>query len=721
MFLGIIAVFASVATYVFLTGTFGAPVISLEARIGLLLFDVAVLSALVALIGARLARLISARRRGAAGSRLQARLVMLFSVIAVLPAVAVLVTSLWILNFQVDATFSSTVRSALSRSLTVAEAYLEEHKKSIRADALAMAADMNVLPMRALTDPNVLAEFLTAQSDVRTLSEAMIVDRHGQVIARSEFTFTQGALAVSPFLLQRGWTGDALVITGERDDRVRAVIKLSDLVGGFLVVGRFVDPTVLGHIQQTRASVTSYEELADQRQRFEITFAMIHGLVVLIFILVAILAGMAVAARIGGPIAKLISAADKVRGGDLDARVPDPGGADELSSLSRAFNRMTRQLQTQQKDLLEANQQLDERRRFTEAVLGGVSAGVIGLDADGRINLPNRVASELLGIDLDSLVGRQLARAVPEMKGLVTEARRKPERVLERQIDLRREGRTHTLLVRVMAEVVPGDDGQVSGFVVTFDDVTDLLSAQRVAAWADVARRLAHEIKNPLTPIQLSAERLKRKYRRQIESDVDIFNTCTDTIVRHVDDIKRMVDEFSAFARMPSAVMKPENITELAMQAVFLQRAAHPDVTFDTDVPEQHLYMPCDGGKIRQVLTNLLQNALEAVSARAEPTNGSELPPGHVQLAMVAGEKTTTITVEDNGVGLPAEGRERLMEPYVTTREKGTGLGLAVVRKIMEEHDGTVSLEDADSGGARVVLSFDRTAEPRRAPEEAAE
>jgi two-component system nitrogen regulation sensor histidine kinase NtrY len=375
----------------------------------------------------------------------------------------------------------------------------------------------------------------------------------------------------------------------------------------------------------------------------------------------------------------------------------------ELASLSRAFNRMTGQLSSQQHELIDANRQLDTRRRFTEAVLAGVSAGVIGLDEDGRVNLPNRSASELLGLDLDARVGDPLSEIVPEMAALVDTLERKSARVAEAQIHLQRGTQTRTLLVRAVREA--GEFGPI-GFVVTFDDVTELLSAQRKAAWADVARRIAHEIKNPLTPIQLAAERLKRKYLKEIATDPEVFKECTDTIVRQVGDIGRMVDEFSSFARMPAPTMRDENLVELCHRAVFLQRSAYPRISFVEELPRYPVVRSCDGRQIGQAVTNILQNAVDAIEGRDAPVDGS-LPQGKIVVRLLAGASGgAVVEVADNGRGLPQQGRERLTEPYVTTRTKGTGLGLAIVKKIMEDHGGDLVLDDNLGGGAVVRLVF---------------
>jgi two-component system nitrogen regulation sensor histidine kinase NtrY len=424
-------------------------------------------------------------------------------------------------------------------------------------------------------------------------------------------------------------------------------------------------------------------------------------MVAMLFLVAAVAMGIHFATQLAVPISQLATAAEQVRAGDLATRVPEGERDDELASLSRAFNRMTDQIESQQRELREANRQLDERRRFTETVLTGVSAGVIGLDRVGRVYLPNRSASALLGADLEHSIGEDLAEVAPEMAGLLDAAERRPDRLAQSQVQLVRGTSTRTLLVRIAAE---HDGGDISGFVVTFDDITELLSAQRKAAWADIARRIAHEIKNPLTPIQLAAERLRRRYLKEISNDRETFTICTDTIIRHVGDIGRMVDEFSAFARMPAPILKPENLVEIAHRAMFLQLSAHRDIIFETSFPDHAVLLSCDARLVGQAVLNIVKNAIEAVEARIGEDKSRE--PGRIRVAVTESPGQVAIIVEDNGKGLPNQGRERLTEPYVTTRTKGTGLGLAIVKKIMEDHGGELMLEDGTTKGARVRLVF---------------
>jgi two-component system, NtrC family, nitrogen regulation sensor histidine kinase NtrY len=698
--LAIPALASGVATYLALTGAppFGPHP---SAVLSLLNLDLILLLALGAVIAKRLIEVWAERRRGLAGSRLQIRLVVLFSLIAVMPTIIVAGFSYLFFSFGVESWFSERVRTAITESLAVAEAYLHEHQQAIRADVLAMANDLNRDAVTLALNPQRLEQVVSAQAALRGLTEAMVFDRSGHMLARSSLSFTLGFEPVPDDAIHLADTGDVAIMTNDSDDRVRALVRLNQFGDVYLYVGRFIEPRVLNHMEETQRAAALYEQMEGQRSGFQITFALIFMMVALLFLVAAVAIGIHFATQFAGPISQLITAAEQVRGGDLAARVPEAEKDDELASLSRAFNRMTYQIESQQRELREANRQLDERRRFTETVLTGVSAGVIGLDSLGRVNLPNRSASALLGTDLEQAIGQDLAEVGPEMAGLLGEAERRPDRLAQSQVELVRGNSSRTLLVRIAAE---HNGRSISGFVVTFDDITELLSAQRKAAWADIARRIAHEIKNPLTPIQLSAERLRRRYLKEINSDVETFTTCTDTIIRHVGDIGRMIDEFSSFARMPTPVLKPENLVEIVHRAVFLQRTAHPEIRFEPLFPSSPVVINCDARLVGQALINIVKNAIEAIEARRAEDGAS--PAGHIRVSVVDEDGQAAVIIEDNGKGLPQHGREQLTEPYVTTRTKGTGLGLAIVKKIMEDHHGELVLEDGEPEGARVSLHF---------------
>jgi two-component system nitrogen regulation sensor histidine kinase NtrY len=702
----ILAISLAVAAFAAVFGTFAAirgfpPFGSGPSQVLLWLYaDLIVLLLLSVVIAWRVVALWVERRRGSAGSRLHVRMVRLFGFVSVVPAIIVALASIVFFNFGLQSWLSTQVRTVLEESVAVAEAYLYEHKQNIRADVLAMAQDLSRDAVALENNPSLFARVVDFQTRVRELSEAVVIDGSGATRARSGFSYLLEIDPIPQPALELARKGEVAILTGEDDDRVRALVRLDGFLDLYLYVSRVVDPKVLAHTTKTRGAVERFERLEFQRADMQISFALVFVGIALVMLLASSWVGLLMASQLSRPLSALIAATERVRAGDLTARVPERGAPDEIGSLSRAFNRMTNDLEQNRRELLEANRQLDQRRRFTEAVLEGVSAGVVGLDEQYRVNLPNASAFDLLGLTADRMVGQPLNELVPEMDALLRSVQRtRSGRPVEAEVRLQRAKETRTLMVRVAVE---RDGQEIKGYVVTFDDVSDLVAAQRKAAWADVARRIAHEIRNPLTPIQLSAERLKRKYLGEIKSDPDTFVTCTDTIVRHVGDIGRMVEEFSSFARVPAPVMRLENLTDLCRQTIFLQRTAHGDTTITADLPDEAVYYRCDGRQLSQALTNLLLNAAEAIDGR----EGEDQPRGKITVRLVNQEGTTAIEVEDNGKGLPQEARERLTEPYFTTRLKGTGLGLAIVKKIMEDHGGGLRLDDAPSGGARVRLEL---------------
>ncbi|HLI12793.1 MAG TPA: PAS domain-containing sensor histidine kinase [Alphaproteobacteria bacterium] len=716
--LAVCAALAGLATYAALSKTL--PIQTNPNVILVLLYvDLVLLLLLAAVVARRITQIWIERRRGSAGSRLHTRLVALFSFVAVTPTIIVAIFSTFFFNFGLQSWFSDKVRTAIKESVAVASAYLDENVRSIQTDAITLSQRIQrALPLIADGDPIKIAEFeriLNDEADQLSLPEAVVFDSSFRVLARTKLSFAMERETIPAAAIEKARKGSVALLRSEADDRVRALLRVNPPIGEimptvYLFVGRFVEPGVLQHVERAQSALAEYQQLELARSDIEITFALIFVVVALLLLLAAVWVGLYFATQLVRPISSLIAAAESIRAGDLSARVPEEEAkSDEIGSLSRAFNRMTGQLAEQRRELIEANRQLDARRRFTEAVLAGVSAGVIGLDQRGRVNLPNRSACELLATKSENLVGRALEEAVPEMAELLQEARRRPSRFVEAELKVMRKGRTRTLLVRISAERV---DGEIKGYVVTFDDISDLLAAQRTAAWGDVARRIAHEIKNPLTPIQLSAERLKRKYLKEISSDPETFLTCTETIVRQVGDIGRMVDEFSAFARMPAPVMREEDLVELCRQAIFLQRQGNPDIRYETELPATTVRFRCDARQISQALTNLLQNAADSIHGSTAKERRGSAARGRILLRLSVEKSSVTIVVEDDGKGLPQENRDRLTEPYVTTREKGTGLGLAIVKKIMEDHRGDLVLEDREGGGASVRLVFSVTAPP---------
>jgi two-component system nitrogen regulation sensor histidine kinase NtrY len=693
-----LALALGIATFVALAG--GNP---LGVRPGvvyvLVLANMAVLLPLLAVLAGRLTRVWVERRRGSAGSRLHVRLVLLFGGVAVVPAITVAVFATFFFDLGIQAWFNDRVRTALQESLQASRGYLEEHRNNIRADALGMANDLARAGRLLADDPNSFGEILASQTALRGLTEALIYEPvTGQSVASAGLMSGLGIPLPPASATEQAKGGDVVVLGSEDSTRVRAVVALDSMPQLMLLIGRPVDPAILDHMARTEGAVAEYNRLDQNQSSLQVTLALIFAVVALLVLLAAVLIGLVMANQIARPIGRLITATERVRGGDLGVRVPEAATGDEIAGLSRAFNRMTGQLAAQRSELMDAYSQLDSRRRFTEAVLAGVSAGVIGLDEYGRVELPNRAASTLLGLDLLAAIGRPLGQVVPQFAPLMAAAEAAPDRAHTSEVQHAVGGARRTLLVRIGADrtgLASGENRQRDfGFVATFDDITELQLAQRTAAWADVARRIAHEIKNPLTPIQLAAERLKKRFAREISSDPDTFIQCADTIVRHVGDIGRMVDEFSAFARMPQPVMRSEDIGRVVREAMVLQRTAHPEISYATDIPERGPVAPCDRRLLGQALTNLLQNAADAVSMRA---GGARSGAGRIEVKVREHDGAVTVSVADDGVGLPDADRSRLTEPYVTHKPKGTGLGLAIVKKIMEDHAGRVLLEDRPS------------------------
>nr|WP_294545930.1 PAS domain-containing sensor histidine kinase [uncultured Rhodopila sp.] len=683
---------------------------------GVVLANMVVALLLGAVLAGRLTRVWVERRRGSAGSQLHIRLVLLFSGVAVIPTIVVAVFATFFFHLGIQAWFNEPVRTTLEESVQAARGYMEEHRNNIRADALGMANDLVRATAYVGRDINVFAQVLGAQTALRGLTEAVIFEPEtGQVMASA------GPPTDPPPLWATGLAraGDVAVLGTDDSTRVRAVVQMETTPALMLMIGRPVDTLILEHMRRTDQALAEYHRLDDNRSGLQLTFALIFALIAVLVLCAAALIGLVIANQIARPVGQLITATERVRAGDLSVRVPEASTGDEVAGLSRAFNRMTGQLAAQRSELMDAYSQIDSRRRFTEAVLSGVSAGVIGLDAGGRIELPNRAASDLLGLDLLLSIGRDLGEVVPEFAPLLAEAREAPERPRTGEVQIGAAGQRRTLLVRISADrgagYAPGEAlHRARGFVVTFDDITELQSAQRKAAWADVARRIAHEIKNPLTPIQLSAERLKRRFAREITSDPETFTQCADTIVRHVGDIGRMVDEFSAFARMPNPVIKPEDVGRVVREALVLPRTAHAEIAWSTDIPERGPIAPCDRRLLGQALTNLLQNAADAVAMRPAASREGESGAGRIGVEVLVGRDEVSIRVSDDGVGLPEQDRDRLTEPYITHKPKGTGLGLAIVKKIMEDHGGRVTLEDRQDGpGAIVTLTLPLTHDDR--------
>ena len=679
-----------------------------------LLADLTYFLVLTAVIGLKIGQLVMARRRKSAGSRLHLRLTGVFAAVALVPTVIVAVFATVTVNFGIESWFSEQVGSVVRNSLATAQAYEREHRGNIKGDILAMANDLNRAAASGLTAAQ-LNDLVSQQALLRELPEAFVFSSQKEIMARGEFSYLFAFEPPTDEHLARARAGEVVIMEDELNNEIRALVYLTNFFDAFLYVTRDVQGEVLQLLDETRATVQLYERLERERNAILFDFALLYLGFALLVILSAILLGLWFAERLAKPVGRLAGAAEAIGTGDLDVRVKEPKGTDEIAMLSRIFNRMAGQLKGQRNALINAKEESEIRRHFIEAVLSGVTAGVIGLDGQGKVDLINEAAADMLDVDAATATGRPLGSVAPEFVALVDEARQAPSGVARGEVHSQVGAAPREFLGRVAPKA---HDAPEEGHVLTFDDITALASAQRMAAWGDVARRIAHEIKNPLTPIQLSADRMRRKFADKLGEDAPAFENYVEVITRQTGDIRRMVDEFSKFARMPAPVTGDEDLGTLVRDAILLQQEGRSDITYETELPDGPVPVICDPGLIGQCLTNLLQNAADAIDGRAE-RDGETAPAGRIRVALTATGRSLRVTVTDNGGGLPAEGRDKLTDPYVTTRKKGSGLGLAIVKKIAEQHGGVIALSDApaESGldGAQVTLRLPKPAQRGRA------
>jgi two-component system, NtrC family, nitrogen regulation sensor histidine kinase NtrY len=659
---------------------------------GLLGASLALMIGLGALVMARIGRIARARATLETGARLHLRFMALFSLAAVTPAVVVAFFYGASISRGLEDWFSDRVKTVIESAAVIGRVYLDDMQGEIGDSVQAMATDMNGAVGGFSSQPDAYRSYLTAQAERRFFQAAYVIDGQGVVLARAQLS--SPARYVKPeaqdFADARAEVSMRL---SKEEGFVRALYRLTAYGDAFLYVTAKLDPVMLGRLSQYESAVVAYRGAQSRRARLQTLFVLSYLATALLVLLGAVWLGLSNATRISEPIGRLAEAARRVAAGDLAARVGVGEERDEVDALGRAFNRMTTQLEAQRGDLVKAREEAEARSAFIRTVLGDVSAGVIGLDPDGRIVVANRSAANLLSESEGKLEGRRLAEVAPEFAEILRRAQEHPGQESHRVDLLRRGGTTH-LSVRINADAVG------RGSVLTFDDMTRLVAAQRQEAWKDVARRIAHEIKNPLTPIQLSAERLKRKYSHEITNDRDVFERCTDTILRQVADIGRMVDEFSGFARMPSPRPKLTDLGELLRASAFAQRLSCPDIRFDLEIVAIAPFW-CDERLMAQAIANVVKNASEAIQSRRQAVG--EPKEGLVQLRLSDVEDVVVLEVVDNGIGFPPEDRARLVEPYVTTRTKGTGLGLAIVQRVVEDHGGILELSDADPAPGAVV------------------
>ena len=660
-----------------------------------LLTDLVYVLVVAALVTQRVVQMIAARRRRSAGSRLHLRLTGVFALVALIPTVLVAVFAGLTVNIGLEGWFSDRVRTVLGTSLSAAEAYEDEHRRDLEQDARALAGYLNIARRATffLSEGELRQVLSQAQDQVqRGLKEAYVIDGTAEIVARGDRSYLFDYEAPGDDQIARATEGEVAIVEDWDNNEFRALVMLDAYVDKFLYISRTVDGDILNLLDDTQETVRLYQQLESERGKVLFEFGLLYLGFAVILILAAVWLGLWFAERLSRPVGRLAGAAQRIGAGDLDVRVIEEQGDDEIAVLGRVFNQMTRQVKAQRDALMETNRQTESRRRLFDSVLSSVTAGVIGLDAEGRIEFMNRSALRLLDLDEEGDHDRPLGAAVPEFAPLFERLRGGSFEAAQGELKLTRQGKLENLLVRMAMR--RGSSGLLEGYVVAFDDVTELVSAQRMAAWGDVARRIAHEIKNPLTPIQLSAERIKRKFRRMVSeeaaADLDQY---TDVIVRQTNDLRRIVDEFSKFARMPEPDRRPGDLAALVRDAVLLQQSGQPGVRIASDLPEGPVMTELDATMISQALTNLIKNAGEATETLVEKGAPAGYRP-EIRVALSVADGMAEITIADNGIGLP-EDRARLFEPYVTTRDKGTGLGLPIVKKIIEEHGGTLALRDA--------------------------
>lgn len=663
----------------------------------ILMCDLVYVLLIIGLLFQRIMAIIAQRRRKSAGSQLHLRLTGFFTLMSLVPTITVAVFATISINMGFEAWFSDRVQNVIRVSLDAAQAYEFEQTSGLREDAKSLGRRLEqVKAGQRIEDPGAIRQELDRgqQSIQRGLKEAFVITGDGTLRLRGFRSYKFDYEMPPPQAFDLAFE-DVHIIRDYENNELRALVALRGFGDQYLYVTREVDGVLLGLLDQTQQTARLYQQLEQDRDLYLFNFGLLYLAFAVLLIVSSALLSLWFAERLSRPIGRLVGAAQRVGDGELETQVVEEEGDDEIARLSVYFNKMTRQLKGQRDRLLENTAQIEERRRLFDSVLSSVTSGVVGLDAQGRVSFVNRSARRLLGWAVGEHKQHHLEVVVPEFSPLFARLKDSGNDSVQDEVKVVRGGRLENLLVRVAPRTSEG--GALEGYVIAFDDVTDLVAAQRSAAWGDVARRIAHEIKNPLTPIQLSAERIRRKFSPKLATDADDLDRMTQVIVRQTNDLRRIVDEFSKFARMPEAIKQREDIVAILNQAVTLQQAGQPDVAFHIDIPDQVIPLSLDATMISQALTNLIKNAGEAIETLIEKGVSMDLKPA-IAISLTDQDTQVSITISDNGIGLPQD-RAKLFEPYVTTRDKGTGLGLPIVKKIIEEHGGVLRLDDAEPIG----------------------
>ena len=697
-------------TVYILQGEFGSNLSNVLRFI--LLIDGIYLLVVIAIVGYSVMRMFAARRAKSAGSRLHMRLSRVFAIVALIPTVLVAVFAVVTLSIGVEGWFSKNVQNVVSSSLSAAKAYKNEQSNDLKVDLKFMAIRLNEYKdtNSFVSDSDLRLQLISYQNLIqRGLKEAYIIDGNANLRSRGELSYLFGYEEPNQEAMDSAKTGDLFIIEDWPNNEFRGLIKLESFADKYLYISRVVDGNILNLLDKTMESAITYNTMEAQREKILWSYGLLYFGFATFVILSSILLGMLFAERLSRPVGRLAGAAQRLGAGDFDVQVIEEKGDDEIAMLSRVFNHMTKQVKRQRDDLITANDYTERRRRLFDSVLSGVTAGVIGLSSDGNVGFINLAAEKLLNLNAENHEGKSIKLAVPEFVDLFLLIQKNENKTQQQEIKLTRAGATEILLVRVSARI--SEDLLVEGYVITFDDVTDLVSAQRLAAWGDVAQRIAHEIKNPLTPIQLSAERLKRKYSPMVGAEEDNLSQYCDVIIRQTNDLRRIVDEFSKFARMPEPIKRSVNITKLLKDVILLFEISSPAIKIKLKNPHGDINVNVDETMINQAFTNLIKNAGEAIESKAKLNSTNKFDP-EIRIFIKKDVNNLEIIIEDNGIGLPTQERSRLFEPYVTNRENGTGLGLSIVKKIIEEHNGSLELLDAspfsnnEDFGAKMRIIF---------------
>ena len=707
--LGVLSLLSALATFIAMTPSGDANKFLILLLLNL---DLILLISLIITITKRLVNIWSRKKSGQLGAQLHSKVVVMFSLLAAAPAIVVAIFGAIFFTVGIDNWFSVQVQNALNKSLSVSDAYLEQAQKQIGTDAIDIAGMINSsdilngIEKLDIKKENDLKKFLNQIAYERSFTELIIFDENSKIVAESELSFLfKSDVRLELLSLSKSSNRPAMNYSiNEKEKVVSAISPINIFAKHYIYISKFKDSKVINDIKLVRNAVNNYKSVENKKEGLHITFTMIFIVVAVLLMFVAILMGLNFANGLVMPITNLANAAERVSLGDLKVRVPDYGNKDEIADLSKVFNKMTEQLENQRNDLIASNKELERRIRFTETVLTGVTAGVLGLDKNGKIFLPNRTALDLLDLDSNKINNSYLINVVPEMKELFLDLKKNNLPLVMGELDLTRKNKKLTLITKITIEK---DKNKILGYVVTFDDMTEFFKIQRVAAWSDVARRIAHEIKNPLTPIQLAAERIKRKYKSHITLEPDVFLSSISIIIRQVDGMRKMVDEFSAFARMPVPVYKKANLTNLVKELGSISLLSNKLINVKIKTPKKNIIAVIDENQIRQALQNIISNAINSMLEQKKINNTK------YELSIELKERVNsryTILVIDSGMGLPNNILEDLTDPYVTTRKNGTGLGLAIVKKIMEDHNGEVVLNNLknNSGVCASLVFSDR-------------